>query len=73
MARNLLGRIVEQTARRTILSMFGWMSIFLLMILGGSISAVDGSIGHTFVLTSTAVFGFLLTVSALTLLLRGRA
>jgi hypothetical protein len=53
--------------------MLGWMLIFFLMILGGSMSAVGGSIGNTFVLTSTAVFSLLLTVSALTLLLRGRA
>jgi len=64
---------VEQTARRLILSMLGWMLIFSLMVLGGSMSAVDGGIGNTFVLTSTAVFGLLLTISALTLLLRGRA
>jgi hypothetical protein len=52
--------------------MFGWMLIFLLVVLSGTMSAVNGGLGSAFVLTSSVVFGLLLALSALTLLLRGR-
>jgi hypothetical protein len=52
--------------------MFGWMLIFALMLLFGAIAAV-GAAGPFPGMTSGLVFGFLLVVSALTLLLRGRA
>lgn len=54
--------------------MLGWMLIFSFMVLGGTISAVDGGgIGTLFGMTSTVVFGLLLLLSAFTLLLRSRA
>jgi hypothetical protein len=52
--------------------MLGWMLVFLLVLLGGATSAANGGLESTFVLTSCVVFGFLLVVSALTILLRGR-
>jgi len=52
--------------------MLGWMLIFTLMVLGGTMAAVNGGIETAFGMTLTIVFGFLLAVSALTLLLRGR-
>jgi hypothetical protein len=52
--------------------MLGWMLIFALMVLCGG-SAAIGNIGPAPGMTSGLVFGFLLVVSALTLLLRGRA
>jgi hypothetical protein len=51
--------------------MVGWMLIFALMIIGGTLCASSG-VGLTFTLTFSAVFGFLLLVSALTLLVRSR-
>ena len=52
--------------------MLGWMLIFALMLLCGALAAV-GNIGPVPGMTSSLVFGFLLVVSALTLVLRGRA
>jgi hypothetical protein len=51
--------------------MLGWMLIFALLLLFGAVAAV-GDVGPVPGLTSSLVFGFLLAVSALTLLLRGR-
>ena len=53
--------------------MLGWMLIFLLMVLGGTMFAIDGGLGPAFALTSNVVFGMLLAVAALTFVLRGRA
>jgi hypothetical protein len=53
--------------------MLGWMMIFVLMILGGTLSASTGAIGTGFVMTFSAVFGILLLISAFTLVLRSRA
>ena len=52
--------------------MLGWMLIFALMLLFGAFAAV-GTVAPVPGMTSSLVFGFLLVVSALTLLLRGRA
>ena len=51
--------------------MLGWMLIFALMVLFGAVAAV-GDIGPVPGMTSSLVFGFLLVVSGLALLLRGR-
>lgn len=53
--------------------MLGWMLIFVLMILCGALWASSGGIGLGFAMTSSAVFGFLLLISAVTLILRSRA
>ena len=54
--------------------MLGWMLVFTLMVLGGTLSAVDGGgVGTLFGMTSTVVFGLLLVLAAFTLLLRSRA
>jgi hypothetical protein len=50
--------------------MLGWMSIFALMFSGGAIALVD-SVHTARGMTSCLVFGFLLALSALTLMLRG--
>jgi uncharacterized membrane protein YtjA (UPF0391 family) len=47
----------------------GWMLIFAVMLLCGASAAMAG-VGSTPAVTSGVVFGFLLAVSALTLLLR---
>jgi hypothetical protein len=52
--------------------MLGWMLIFFLMALGGTMSAVNGGLGSAFALTSSVVFGVLLAVAVLTFILRGR-
>lgn len=52
--------------------MLGWMMIFGLLLLFGAVASV-GDLGPFPGMTSSLVFGFLLVVSALTLLLRGRA
>ncbi len=52
--------------------MLGWMLIFALMLLCGVTAAVE-SVQPAPGMTSSLVFGFLLVVSALTLILRGRA
>ncbi len=49
--------------------MLGWMLIFALMLFCGAIAAVATVPG----MAASLVFGFLLVVSAVTLLLRGRA
>ena len=53
--------------------MLGWMLIFVLIVLTALVAALNGGAGAAFGLTSTVVFGFLLAISALTFLLRGRA
>jgi hypothetical protein len=53
--------------------MLGWMLIFILMVFGAMTFALDGAIGSASGMTSSVVFGFLLVISAFTLLLRGRA
>ena len=50
--------------------MLGWILVFALLMLGGTISALHVGIGLALVLST--VFGLLLVVSALTLILRGR-
>jgi hypothetical protein len=62
---------MKENSRR-IIFMLGWMLIFFLMLLCGATAAVEG-VQHAPGMTSSLVFGFLLLVSALTLLLRGRA
>jgi hypothetical protein len=52
--------------------MLGWIMIFALMLIFGAIVAI-GDAGPFPGVASSLVFGFLLVVSALTLLLRGRA
>jgi hypothetical protein len=52
--------------------MLGWMSIFALISLCGATVAV-GSVQHVPGMTAGLVFGSLLAVSAITLVLRGRA
>jgi len=52
--------------------MLGWMLIFGLMVLCGAIVAVE-SVRPAPGMTSCLVFGFLLALSTLTMLLRGRA
>jgi hypothetical protein len=52
--------------------MMGWMLIFSLLVLCGALAAME-SVQPVPGLTSCLVFGFLLAVSGLTLLLRGRA
>jgi hypothetical protein len=52
--------------------MLGWMLIFALMLLGGALATVGG-VAPVPGMTSSLVFGFLLVLSALALLLRGRA
>jgi len=53
--------------------MLGWMLIFTLMVLGVTTSVIKGDIGAASGIATSAVFGFLLVISAFTLLLRGRA
>ena len=53
--------------------MLGWMLIFVVMILGGLMTVIDGGIGGAVGMGSTIVFGFLLVLSAFSLLLRSRA
>jgi hypothetical protein len=52
--------------------MLGWMLIFALMFACGAVAAVE-SVRPAPGMTSCLVFGFLLVVTALTRLLRGRA
>jgi hypothetical protein len=52
--------------------MMGWMLIFALMFLCGAMVVVEG-VGRAPGMTSSLVFGFLLAVTALTRVLRGRA
>lgn len=52
--------------------MLGWMMIFTLMVLSLGLSALNGGVGPELGLTTSLVFGFLLAVSALTLILRSR-
>ncbi len=52
--------------------MLGWMLIFALMLFCGAFAPV-GNGGPVPAMTLSLVFGFLLAISALTLLLRGRA
>ena len=52
--------------------MMGWMMVFALMLLSGALASI-ANVGPVPGMTSSLVFGFLLVVSALTLLLRGRA
>ena len=70
---NLHVQSVRIIRKETSPYMFGWMMIFMLMTLAASMSAIHGSIGSAAGMTSGLVFGFLLVVSALTLVLRGRA
>jgi len=51
--------------------MMGWMLIFALILLCGAIAVVS-SVWPAPGVTSTLVFGFLLAVSGLTRVLRGR-
>jgi hypothetical protein len=54
--------------------MLGWMMMFTMMSLGGTVAAVMGKgTGQTAAIVSSLVFGLLLVVSALTFTLRGRA
>ncbi len=53
--------------------MLGWMLIFALMSLCGAIVVVAEGVGRAPGMTSCLVFGFLLVVTILTRLLRGRA
>lgn len=53
--------------------MLGWMLIFTLIAIGGTMSALNAGMAATAGVTSSVVFGFLLVISAFTLLLRGRA
>jgi hypothetical protein len=53
--------------------MLGWILTFTLMVLGAIVSAIYSYLGPAFGLTTSAVFSFLLLISALTLVLRGRA
>ena len=52
--------------------MLGWILIFALMLFFGAVAAIE-NIMPLPGMTSSLVFGFLLVVSAFTLLLRGRA
>jgi hypothetical protein len=52
--------------------MMGWMLIVALMLSCGAIIVVEG-VGRIPGMTSSLVFGFLLVVTALTQVLRGRA
>lgn len=52
--------------------MLGWMLIFLLLLLCGVLAATE-SVQPVPGLASCMVFGFLLAVSVVSLLLRGRA
>ena len=53
--------------------MLGWMLMFAAMSLWGTVAAAMGGLtGQLTGITSGLVFGFLLVVSALTLMLRGR-
>jgi hypothetical protein len=61
-------------ALRRLTSMLGWMMMFTMMLLGGTLAAVMGKgTGQTAAIASSLVFGLLLVVSALTFTLRGRA
>jgi hypothetical protein len=53
--------------------MLGWMLIFTSMVFGATLSALKGGVGSELGMTLSVVFGFLLLVSALTFVLRGRA
>ena len=52
--------------------MLGWMLIFALMIVSGTMSTLNGGIGSALGMTSSVVFGFLLVAFTFALLLRGR-
>jgi len=49
------------------------MLIFTLLAFGSTLSMVNGSMSSSVGMTSGLVFGFLLVISAFSLLLRGRA
>ena len=53
--------------------MLGWMLIFALMVLSGTILTLGGGSEMGFGMALTLVSGFLLVVSAFTVLLRRRA
>jgi hypothetical protein len=53
--------------------MLGWILVFVLMFVGGTLSSLRGDFGPAFGTTASVIFGFLLIVSAFTFLLRGRA
>ena len=53
--------------------MLGWILIYVLMVLSVAFSTLNGGVGPAFGMTSSIVFGFLLLISALTFLFRGRA
>jgi hypothetical protein len=53
--------------------MLGWMLIFALMIVSGTMSALNSGAGSALGMTSSIVFGFLLVAFVFALLLRGRA
>ena len=53
--------------------MFGWMLIFVFMLLVATLVPAPSGIGLAFLMTTRIVFGALLLLSALTRLLRRRA
>ena len=54
--------------------MLGWMLMFTAMSLWGTVAAATGgAAGHTTGIALSLVFGFLLLLSTLTFMLRGRA
>ena len=52
--------------------MLGWMLIFTLMVVSGTMSTLNGGTGSALGMTSSVVFGFLLVAFVFALLLRSR-
>ena len=52
--------------------MLRWMFVFILLVVGLGIFALNGGVGPELGMTSSLVFGLLLAVSALALILRSR-